>query len=374
MPMLKAYSDSNGKANLKQNDFSYNIHDLVSLRIRHRDAVPRSVRNFAHLKFAWFAVQPIEAPDIWLEIGAFTPQNQGCQVVDNKFWVKENYIYYKGSLSAGVKQVEITGFESGKTRIRYEPAVTGVKSYFTRDLLVQNILLLPLLKFKLRERGWYLLHGGGVTDGEGTLFIGANDSFKTRVILDLLQSGRFQFLGDDLILVNRETLRAFPEHVQVLDFRYRHGGKPGLPHKMRFLLSLLGSREGAPLRVPVAQEAPFGKIVTVYRTNRSQTGVEAVPASEALATAIRFNEEMDTAKLIRKYIHVENFAKYLFAYTYVFPSNRWMAWENSFEKEMMDILAGKPCHRLQLPYKYKSEAIDSLQAAIVSKNLQVQLA
>lgn len=370
--MLKTYSETEANGRLVSDCRCYNLHDLLSVQIVRKEGTPRVNRHFADLKFAYFGRPGDDRADIRLEIGAFNPQNQRCQVVDNKFWVKENYIYYKGSLSAGIKHAEIIGFETGDTVLRCEAAVTGVKSFFTQDLLVQNVLLLPLLKYKLAQKGWVLLHGGGVAKaGEGLLILGANDSFKTRIALDLVSRGGYELLGDDLILVRDSQMLACPEHLRILDFRYRQiraGAKASAREKLRFLFSLLKPpSDPAPAAVPICSSASIEAAVLLLRTNRSRVALTALDDHEALARTVESNEELETAKLVRKYIHIENFAKYLFAYTYVFPKNRWSEYQQQRYNEVKKTLRNKPKFCLEIPYRYSPEALHALQNVLISE-------
>ena len=112
----------------------------------------------------------------------------------------------------------------GKTRGICDPA-SGLTRVWSPDsaqelwLLSHPMLTLPLLE-QLKRRGLYSVHAAGVSRaGRALLIVGSTGSGKTTLALALARSGRFDFLGDDLLFLTTDTgqsrVHAFPDEVDV---------------------------------------------------------------------------------------------------------------------------------------------------------------
>ena len=96
----------------------------------------------------------------------------------------------------------------GKTKIAF---TKNFRRFCTDEGWFQ--LIMALLSIKLIQKGYAIIHSGGVSssDGQVVLISGLPDTGKTSTVLSLSDGEKFKFMGDDCIIIGENGLAySFP--------------------------------------------------------------------------------------------------------------------------------------------------------------------
>ena len=124
------------------------------------------------------------------------PSLNGCDKVDNEFYIKKNYIYSKGKQNGVSYEYEVIGLEQKQTIINFNAQLPLFHRLAYPDILAQNYLLRPIMELKLMKEGVTMLHAGS-TNGHVT--VGRGGCGKTTKIMEAVKLGE-PYEGDDWII------------------------------------------------------------------------------------------------------------------------------------------------------------------------------
>ena len=178
----------------------YNFHDILKLRIiRQKKNVFDTYLNkiFSHYK-----VSRIDNADLNIYIGDFTPNLTDCFVVDDRYYIKHDYIFYENKYKFAKWKVEIDGLESPLTNVRIKSNPFG-RVVFPGDTLN------TLLRYKLARKGYSLIHGSGVgLNSKGYIFSARSGTGKTITTIQLVKKG-FDYYSDDSVILGKNEFYSF---------------------------------------------------------------------------------------------------------------------------------------------------------------------
>ncbi|MFC1908884.1 hypothetical protein ACFLXD_03350, partial [Chloroflexota bacterium] len=302
------------------------------------------------LRYSFFETEKANSPDIILRIGKFTPSNQGCEVVGHKYHIKDNYIYYRFSSWRAKWEVEIAGFEEGRTEINFNGKVRDLKGFLFPTLLSQDILT-PLIEYKLARKNYFLLHGGAVARDMDTayIFIGRSGALKTSYIMDFLRHG-FGLLGDDRFILGDGKVTSFivsPFYIEY-ELSYMATEKRGFRDNVRLLRRMLQSHQSYTL--PVLTSSVPRAVFFIERKDRTGIKKSELNLSQAISKLIANNKlDMELPAPSTPYGY---FLQLMLAYSFIFPRSKiasyWDDLKSGLEKELKDL----PLYTLEIPLEY----------------------
>jgi hypothetical protein len=158
---------------------NYNYHDILKMRIIRRK---KSIFD-AYLEklFSHYEVDEIDNSDLCIMIGEFSPDLKDCFVVDNHYYVKEDYIFYENKYKYARWKVEISGLESAQTNVRIASNPFG-------RVVFPGETVYSLMRYKLALKGHPLIHGSGVgLNGKGHIFSSRSGTGKRLLLFSLLR-------------------------------------------------------------------------------------------------------------------------------------------------------------------------------------------
>ena len=182
---------------------NYNIHNVLKISLEREKKF--DLMKGLDLEMSFFRVnEKIENPDILVKLGKFKASNEDCYVVDNKYYVKNNYFYWRDSADGLNWEIEIFGFEKGKSEINYNYKNFGINNLISK-FNFETLFLRPLIYSKMKEKKYFMVHGGSITfKSHSFLLLGSGGSYKTSIIMDLLRRPGFKYLGDDWAIVHKD--------------------------------------------------------------------------------------------------------------------------------------------------------------------------
>jgi len=352
---------------------NYNIHDILKFQIT-REKKKDFIKDL-NLPFSFFEIkEEIENPDILLNIGKFTPSNNNCYIVDHKYYIRDNYIYCKDSGGTAKWEMEIFGFEEGKTTINYNGKIHGPEGILYPELLPQDILLRPLIEYKLSKRGYFLIHAGGISKkNQGYALSGRGSSFKTSLCMDFVRTG-FDFLGDDKIILSKEgNILSCPVHLRAFEFKMNNldnetfrglSGKLTLGSIAKFLAFIRHLHNNFSYKdynITIPNSSKLKILLLVTRT--SDHGIKIREANaEEVAKKVTINNLADIigGHTFMFFNFGQYFYKYLLAYSFIFPSCKIMEYWKNLQKELEKILKGVAVYEMEIPRKYNPNIVEKL--------------
>jgi len=200
----------------------YNIHDIVTIQVK-------GSRGFGlkdlNSRFSYFTSSSSESADISVEVGPFSPDKRDCYSIDHKYFIRDNYIYFKDATKKLSWELAIQGIVNGPTHISFQH---GLLNYirppwcFFPNLIFDMYILTPILEHKFFQAGYSLLHAGAIEkNGKATLIVGRGGALKTAWIISMLNRG-FNLVSDDFVLLNGRDVLSLPTHLGWFQFCQDH--------------------------------------------------------------------------------------------------------------------------------------------------------
>lgn len=335
-------------------NLAYNIHDLVKININ--GTGPEGLG--AGLKYSFFKSERNNDPDIILNIGKFYPSNYDCHILSHKYYVKNNYFYCKDKGKAAKWELEVFGFETGKTVINFNGKNSGIKGKLFPAFLAQEFLL-PFIEYKLAQKGCLLLHSGAVSKNRGGfIFAGRMGSFKTTLIMDLIRRGNFSYLGDDRVIIDGDSIICFPTSLFLFDFMLRNGltEKRNLINNFHLLYHLLNSDK--PKNVQICSFTHQRGIVFISRNDIAETVITNLTRDTGI-NKLKNNNKLELTNSIPS-SPSEHFFKYTLFYSLIFPDNSLSNYWINLKDKLMDSLQEIPMYEIRMPKNYNIEIYNDI--------------
>jgi hypothetical protein len=325
--------------------FSYNIHDLLKFRIV-RDK-KRDFLKDLNLEFSFFEDKDVDNHDITLNIGGFIPSNNDCYLVDHKYHIKRNYLYCKDYGRGAKWEIEIFGFEDGPTTINYQGRVFGPEVLFP-DRLPQDIILQPLIEYKLCKKGFLLIHSAAVSNNNtGYILVGRPNAFKSTLTMDFVRKAGFSWLGEDRVIIYRDKILSFPISPKTFSFKCRYLPNEdfrGFLDKIRFVKYLRRhNTDSESYNDSIAESSVLKSLLFIARTNKKVIKRRSVNLDEAVDKLFNNNQ----AEMM-----LSHFYKYMLAYSFVFPNSKIAVYWEELRKKLEEILRQISIYEIEIPEKY----------------------
>jgi len=346
---------------------SYNIHNILKFQIV-RDK-RRDLMRDLNLEFSFFEVEEIDDPDIVLNIGKFTPSNNNCYLVDHKYHIKENYFYCKDVGGRAKWEVEIFGFEEGNTTINFNANILGLERILFPDLLPQNIVLKPMIEYKLGKKGYFLIHSAAISKGnQAYVLVGRGSAFKTTITMDFVRSDEVNFLGDDRIILYENIVLPFPNSFLKFNYVIKHLPTENFRNildKIRFVRYLWNNSDYANSNVPVVNSSTLNAIFFIVRTNKPEVRKTPISVKRAIDKLIANEKaEMFRNPSLALSDFGYHFLKYMLAYSYVFPESDVAKYWRNMQEGLKRILRQVPLYEIEIPYIYNQRVFNEISKLV----------
>lgn len=355
---------------------NYNIHNIIKFQIT-RNKKKDFLRDL-NLPFSYFETQDVKDPDIILNIGKFKADNKKCYVVDHKYYIKENYFYCRDSGGTANWEVEIEGFEKGKTIINYYGKIYGPESWIYPDLLSQDIFLRSIIDYKLKKKGYYLVHSAGICkDDSGILFTGRGSSFKTSLAMDLVRKYKYGFLGDDKVIMGgNHKLYSFPVHLKSFEYKscnlrdenFRNtSGNISIKSIIdfyKFIKTLKNSSNYRANKLPIIDSAELKSLFFVNRTNYMNKIQKEEKNNKFKQICLNSMAEIIKGHTFMFFDYGQYFYKYILAYSFIYHDNLLRKhWHNS-NNDLSKILNNISIYGIYIKNNYDKSILNDLKQFI----------
>jgi hypothetical protein len=189
----------------------YNLHNIVSMRITYAENLTKRLLGNTRVEYENFGTPSIDEPDITVRLGSFKEKKEGCWIQDNKYYVREGYLFCKDSYRGAKWKIELNGLNTDKIEL-------NVSFNSIASLSISGYVIDPLLNIILNRKGLSLVHASGACkNGSAYLFTSQGGGGKTSTALNLTEKG-FDFMGDNYMILDREHALGFLSPLNVFSF------------------------------------------------------------------------------------------------------------------------------------------------------------
>ena len=338
----------------------FNIHNLLFFKI---EGMNKSYLDYLGREYAFFRTEEKVAPDVEVVIADHVYPDSNCRLVDNKYFVKDGYLYCKDRYKVVRWSLSIDDLE-GKTVVRFSGGIWG--EHVLKDFIIE-----PLIGFKLAGRGFSVLHASaiGIND-DGFIFAGEPEAGKTASILSLSFPDNV-FLSDEItVLSNDGTVYSFPSPIRIYYHNLKDMAIPSqeitprqkLEVKIKHLVYVL-SLGHAKFPLYVNAEKFFERIGGAY------------PLRCLILLTRTKGENMDITEIADKKALVERLVlineqqfpywfKYVSAYSSVYPSSQVAAYSQMMAGNLSQALDKVACYEIKAPHRFLESHRDKFQQVI----------
>jgi hypothetical protein len=176
---------------------SYSINGLTSFSLSGNNKFVNSLRYINYK-------QPDNAGnslDFEVRLGPFKPDLANCYILDDRYYIKYDYIYCKDKYLSLSWEIEITNFEKDRPiiiRINVEhEAIFGRIAY----PIISGLIVDSMIYYSLISRGFAPVHASCASkDNQAYIFAGRSGAGKTTIILQLIKNG-YSYVNDDIVIL-----------------------------------------------------------------------------------------------------------------------------------------------------------------------------
>ncbi|NPE27876.1 hypothetical protein HNV12_07870 [Methanococcoides sp. SA1] len=337
----------------------YNIHDIYKFTINDNSSC--KLFDILNSDFSYFEEINVENPDLVLNIGEFTPQNHDCYIIDNKYHIKDDYIFCTDSIGKYKWMTEISGFESGKIVINFK--ILSRKTIFDICLPLYTYLLEGFLMYSLSFRGYHTIHSAAVCKNDDVfLLAGRGGSFKTSLVMDLIRKEGFSYMSDDKTIIHDNYAFAYPLNLNRFVFMLENMEFEKYKNKLEklnLIKHLLTSKKQAinKNKQIIKNDSSIKKLIFVSKTLSPCLKISKISGRENIVQKLIENNRLELClhgshlPSLTK-IKTNPFYRYMDEYSYVFPKSNVGKYWSTLEEGLTEIFDIDEVYEIQFPNNY----------------------
>lgn len=343
----------------------YTIHDIVNFKIVERNGYLKRLFSNVFVQYHGFE-SPSMNPDIVVNLGDFVPANEQCSILDDTFFIKENYLYCAGdSYKQARWQFQASGFEDSKLSASVSTNLLG-------GLFVQGVLIDFLIQYEMNRRGFPMIHASGVSkDNRAYVFSARSGGGKTTIALNLLDRG-FQFLGDNFVIIHDGEVMSYHSPLNLFTYNLAPSIKRKLEPKEQLVLKL----KNALYRLSLGYIKLFTKINVHDVFERSLTDRAQLKAACVIVPKACFEiEHISKAQFIDHVVTNQKldflaFMEYAREYSFLLPKSQmarhWERYAANLERGISDDTS---FIRVEVPRHYDDATMNRLTQMITAESV-----
>lgn len=341
---------------------NFNIHDRVKFRIISSERDNIQYTYFLPDDYCYYETEYIDKPDFIVRIGSFIPENSDCVILDNKFFIKNNYLYCWEKYKSAKWSFEVSGLDTDQMTAKISYNLPG-------SLLIADFVINFLINLILTRKGVSIIHGSAILkSGEVSVFSAQGGSGKTSTAINAI-GNNYQFLGDDSILIHESVVYNYIRPLNIFSFNYLPLVRNNMPIKKQMELHFKSLLQ-------------YVKITLVTKVDPRQLFPKSIGNSGQLKnlfvlipTAEWSNESIAKTKAVKFILNNQKldsipYVKYIEMYGYLYPDSKialyWTEFTRNLELNLPE--NGVRFYRSFLPFNYTTEVFNNLIGVIENEH------
>lgn len=349
---------------------NYAIHDILNFQIKKLAGPVKKYLDTTSIQFQNFISDNNSPSDFTVEIGPFSRENRVCSIIDDNYYVADDYIYFKDRRKLSKWEVEISGIER-LPRVR-------ITTNFVGNITAPLNIVEFFIQYCLLKKGISVIHASGVGKrGKCVVFPARSGGGKTIVALSSLDRG-FSYLGDNFIILDKGVARSYINPLNIFTYNRLQVVEKNLTPKQKLSLFLkrnLCAITGGYFKIfekinpinifndLIVDNCPIYLICLLEVNNvstKNKLVLKSIP-KDILVKKLRYNMELDLIA----------FSKCIYSYGYVLPnsvfSRFWELYEHVLEHNLP---SGISTVSIEVPLQLTESVIDEI-VDLVEDNLFV---
>ncbi len=338
----------------------YTIHDLVKFRIRKSTSLIGKHFDTYTMQFQNFVSKDNSSNDFIVEIGPFCRRNGDCTILDDTYYIANDYIYFKDRRKLSKWEVEISGInDSPRVKI-----ATNIVGNITTTLNIIEFLI----HYSFLKKGVSIIHASGVSkSGKCVVFPARSGGGKTTIALSFLDR-RFSYLGDNYIILDKGVARNYISPLNIFTYNRLPIIEKSLNRRRRLSMILkrtLYSVTGGYFKIfekinpaevfgdSIADDCAINLIchLDVRDMSPKEKLIPKPITRKNLVKRLRYNMELDML----------SFSKYIYSYGYMFPNSVFSKFWEIYEKNLEHNLSKDiPTISIEVPSVWCENTTDSI--------------
>lgn len=306
--------------------------------------------NYLGREYSCFKTEEQVDPDVEVIIAAPINPASKCYLVDNKYFVKDGYLYCRDRYKVARWTLAINDLE-GKTVVHFSGGFWG-------EHVLKEFVIDPLIGFKLATKGFSILHASAMAiNGAGFIFAGGAGAGKTASILSLNVHDSI-FLSDEItVLSNDGMVYSFPSPIRIYYYdlesmtpQHQMTPQQKLEVKIKHSICIL-SLGYAKLPLHINAEKLFEGIGGAYPLRC------LVLLTKTSGEDIDVTEITDKKELVERLVRINEqqfpyWFKYVSAYSSVYPSSQVASYSQVTIDNLSQALDKVACYEIKAPHKF----------------------
>jgi len=335
----------------------YNVNNIIKFKIINNLGFLDKYFDNLVIQYKNFESTNIDNFDFTVYIGRFTPSNERCYILDDNYYIKNNYFYCKNDMYKTAKwSFEIKNFESGNMEARISSNVFG-------RFFISGFLIDFLIHYKMTEKGYPFIHASGVSKGNSAfLFVGRSGSGKTSIALNFVERG-FYYLGDNFIILHKGHALSFLSPLNIFTYNLSPIIRKNIKNK-----NLILKIKSLVYKLTLGYVKIFTKINvhdifpdSIIKQSKIKSIFLILPKKELNIKKIEKNELIDHIVMNQK-LEFQYFINYLLEYSYMFPDskfseNHWKKYREMLKNNLNDDIS---IYRVEVPQSYDQSIFDEI--------------
>ncbi len=325
---------------------NFSLHNLLYFKIQ---GMNKRYLDYLCREYSFFKTEDKIDPDVEIKIVDSVNPDDGFRLVDNKYCVKNGYLYCRDRYKVIRWRLAINDLE-GKTVVHFSGGFWG-------ELVLKGFIIEPLLGLKLAPKGFSIMHASAMAINDaGFIFAGGPGTGKTASILSLnVHDG--VFLSDEItVLSNDGMVYSFPSPIRLFYYNlkcmtpHRMTPQQKLEVKIKHYIYIL-SLGYAKLPLHINARELFERVGGVY------------PLRCLFLLTKTNGEDIDVAEITNKKQLVERlvlindqqfpyWCKYISAYSSVYPSSQVASYSRVMVDNLSQALDKVNCYEINVPHRF----------------------
>lgn len=338
---------------------NFSLHNLLYFKIH---GMNNRYLNYLGREYSFFKTEKMVDPDVEVIVAAPIIPDSYCRLVDNKYFVKDGYLYCRDRYKVVRWSLAINDLE-GKTVVHFSGGFWG-------EHVLKEFVIEPLLGFKLATKGLSILHASALAINDVSfIFAGGPETGKTASILSLNLRDSI-FLSDEItVLSNAGMVYSFPTPIRIYYYDlesmtpyYRMTARQKLEVRIKHYIYIL-SLGYAKLPLHINAEKLFKGIGAAYPLRC------LVLLTKASGEDIDLTEITDKKELVERLVRINEqqfpyWFKYVSAYSSVYPSSQVASYSQVTMDNLSQALDKVACYEIKAPHKFSKGHRAKFQQAI----------
>lgn len=334
----------------------YNINNIVKFKIFDEQLFKIKLNNIYDAYRNYEVNKKIEDIDFSVHLGKFKPSNENCNIINNKYFIKEDYFYCKEDYFKFAKwEFEIYGFEKDKTMV-------NISSNFVGYMFMSGFIIDFLIHYKLNDKGYSIIHASCISKNDkGILFAARSGGGKTTLAMAFIKRG-FNILGDNFIILYQGDVISYFSHLNIFKYNFVPIIKNKIGLKIKFTIYLK--------EFLYKLTSGYFKIFT--KINPKDIFPELIIEKSKLHTIFILLpkkelkiEKIDKITLCRQMVMNQKldtliFLNYILEYSYVCPTGKLSMHWIRYEDNLINNLIYTSFYQVEVPKKYDTDIFERM--------------